>query len=127
MSAKNSAPNAAEQCFVNDTIVQEIDALLQRKELLGQLTRNGKERIDLRTDMDPVPEIVARMTEQLVEGVDFSPRQRGAHEPSWPIRAGVRLETLAFSPWLANVPSIFRLPKSEHEFVAHYERWLGSR
>lgn len=125
MSAENLGPDEAEYRLEEETVVQELDALLQRQQLLRELTQNGKERIDLRSDMDPVPKIVAKMTRQLVAGVDFSPRQRVTQEPFWPIRAGVRLETLAFSPWLANVPSIYRLPKSERAFVAHYEQWLG--
>lgn len=81
-----------------DTVVREAQALFLRYRLMRCLTDGNGIRRDLR-GAEPEPDLVAEMIRQLVPGVDawFTSPQ-----VDWPIPAGVRLETLYASPWLAS-------------------------
>lgn len=116
--------DVAEKVPVN-TLTEEIFAPVKRSELLDSLrTKDKLERRDLRGDAAD-PEIVAEMKRQLTRGVDYAWSQPSENKPNWPIRSGVRLESLAFSPWLKDVGYTYRVPSTKLEFVAHYTRWLG--
>lgn len=80
-----------------DTVVREAQALLLRYQLMRCLTDGNGIRKDLR-GAEPEPDLVAEMIRQLVPGVDAS---LTSTQVDWPIPAGVRLETLYASPWLA--------------------------
>lgn len=107
-----------------DTVVREGMALVQRYRLMRALTDESGIRRDLRGD-PPEPELVAEMVRQLVPGVD-GPFQTDPID--WPIRAGVRLEVLGFSPWLADVADakqLHRLPQTADAFAALFESRTG--
>lgn len=107
-----------------DTVVNEGMALVQRYRLMRLLTDDRGVRRDLRGD--PIePTLAAEMTRQLVPGVD-APFANQAID--WPIRAGVRLELLGFSPWLADVVEphqLYRLPDDAAEFASLFEARTG--
>lgn len=118
-------PGEVDPKLHRETVIQEIYALLKRYELLKSLTANGRQRMDLRGGVEPDEAIIAEMKRQLVPGIDYPNDGSVLDLSRWPIRAGVRLEILAFSPWLKDVPGLHRLPKTEEEFVAYYERSIG--
>lgn len=107
-----------------DTVVREGMALVQRYRLMRLLKDKRGVRRDLRGDA-PEPALVAEMVRQLVPGVD-APFKTDTID--WPIRAGVRLERLCFSPWLADVVNqkqLHRLPETADEFTALFEARTG--
>ena len=107
-----------------DTVVREGQALVQRYRLLRQLRSDNGLRMDLR-GTTPEQSLVDEMIRQLVPGVD-GPLDNAATD--WPIRGGVRLEALCFSPWLANVvvaKGLYQLPATSAEFAALFETKTG--
>lgn len=107
-----------------DTVVREGMALVQRYRLMRLLADKRGARRDLRGD-PPEPMLVAEMVRQLVPGVD-APLLGGTAD--WPIRAGVRLEVLGFSPWLVDVAGseqLYRLPETALEFAKLFETRTG--
>lgn len=107
-----------------DTVVREGMALIQRYRLMRLLTDKRGVRRDLRGDA-PEAELVDQMVRQLTPGVD-APFDTDAVD--WPIRAGVRLEVLAFSPWVAgagNQEHLYQLPNTAGEFAKRFEDRTG--
>ncbi|MEO9131313.1 MAG: hypothetical protein ABI240_08905 [Sphingomonas sp.] len=106
-----------------DTVVRESMALVQRYRLMRMLEDKRGIRRDLRGDA-PDPALAAEMARQLVPGID-APLHGGTID--WPIRAGVRLEVLGFSPWLADVEDkrLHGLPKTAVEFAELFEAKTG--
>lgn len=107
-----------------DTVAREAMALVQRYRLMRLLSDARGVRRDLRGD-PPEPTLVAEMIRQLVPGVD-APFQ--TDQVDWPIRAGVRLEVLGFSPWLdgaADGRPLYSRPDTAVEFAALFERRTG--
>lgn len=109
--------------ITGDAVGQEVQALVQRYRLLARLHDHRGARRDLRGDAVDVS-LACEMQRQLVSGVDLP--FLGA-EAGWPIRPGVRLERLAFSPWLADValPGLLPLPDSAEAFVAAFGQATG--
>lgn len=95
-----------------DTVVREAQALFLRCRLMRCLTDGNGIRKDLR-GAEPEPDIVEEMVRQLVPGVDAS---LTSTQIDWPIPAGVRLETLYASPWLA--PFVEQAAVSKDEAAA---------
>lgn len=107
-----------------DTVVREAQALVQRYRLLRRLEDDHGVRKDLR-GADPEPELVAEMVRQLVPGVDAPLASRRL---TWPIPAGVRLETLHASPWLAEVAGpmgLYTVPTTAEAFAAQFQAKTG--
>ena len=107
-----------------DSVTREAEALIQRYRLIGQLDDGCGVRRDLR-GAPFEPELAAQMQRQLVPGVD-GPLSSTALK--WPIRAGVRVEALFASPWLAQLggnAAAYSVPTDAQSFTDLFEARTG--
>lgn len=107
-----------------DTVVREGMALVQRYRLMRLLTDSRGVRRDLRGDA-PEADLVQQMRRQLVAGVDAP---YGRDDVPWPIPPGVRLESLAQSPWLDDVREpmgLYGVPRTAAEFADLFQTKTG--
>ncbi len=114
-------PVTVSQCLLHrDPVGREAEAFLRRYALLAAL--GG------RSDLKGAPkddQLARELEYQLVNGVDLLSADPNA---GFPIPAGVRLERLAYSPWLCEeqLPAgAFRLPTNVDEFVRQFQAVTG--